>query len=54
MLKYSRLYPEVTDEAQINAARVEAILRRQATIEVHEDSLSPQYLELNPASGEYN
>ncbi len=54
VLKYSRLYPELTDEAQINAARVEAILRRQATIEVHEDSLSPQYLELNPASGEYN
>ena len=54
VLKHHRLYPEVADEAQINAARVEAALRRQAPHSVQDNSLSPHYIELNPASGEYN
>jgi hypothetical protein len=54
VLKHHRLYPEVADEAQINAARVEATLRRQATHPAQDHSLSPHYIELNPASGEYN
>ncbi len=54
VLKHHRLYPEVADEAQINAARVEATLRRQAPHSVQDNSLSPHYIELNPVSGEYN
>lgn len=54
VLKYNRLYPEVMDESQINAARVEATLRRQAPHSVQDNSLSPYYIELNPVGGEYN
>lgn len=54
VLKYNRLYPEVMNEAQINAARVEAALRRQTPHSVQDNSLSPHYIELNPVGGEYN
>ena len=54
VLKYNRLYPEVMNEAQINAARVEAALRRQTSHSVQDNSLSPYYIELNPVGGEYN
>lgn len=54
VLKYNRLYPEVINEAQINAARVEAALRRQTPHSVADNSLPPYYIELNPVSGEYN
>jgi hypothetical protein len=54
VLKYNRLYPEVMNEAQINAARVEAALRRQTSHNVQDKSLSPYYIELNPVGGEYN
>jgi hypothetical protein len=54
VLRHYRLYPEVTDEAQINATRVEATLRRQAPHPDQDNSLSPYYIELNPVSGEYN
>lgn len=54
VLKHCHLYPEYTDASQINAARVEAALRRQAPAAREDGSLSPYYIELNPASGEYN
>jgi hypothetical protein len=54
VLRYNRLYPELMDETQVNAARVEATLRRQAPHSVQDNSLSPYYIELNPVSGEYN
>jgi hypothetical protein len=56
MVKYHRLYPEVIDPAQLRAAQVEMALRerRQESEEVTRTSMSPFYIELNPASGEYN
>jgi len=54
VLKYSHLYPEMADEAQVNAARVEAALRHQAPRGEQDNTMSPYYIELNPVSGEYN
>jgi hypothetical protein len=54
VLKHCRLYPQLADEAQINAARVEAALRRQGAHARQDNNLSPYYIELNPGSGEYN
>lgn len=54
VLKHCQLYPEVVDQAQINAARVEAALCRQTAQSVQDNSLSPYYIELNPVGGEYN
>lgn len=49
-----RLYPEILDERAIQAALVEAILRRsqQAASGKKDESLSPHYIELNPTGGE--
>jgi hypothetical protein len=52
--RHCHLYPQFADEAQINAARVEAALRRQSHHAQPDSSLSPYYIELNPGSGEYN
>jgi hypothetical protein len=54
VLRHCHLYPEIADETQINAARVEAALRCQASHSVQDNCMSPYYIELNPASGEYN
>jgi hypothetical protein len=54
VLKHSRLYPQLADASQINAARVEATLRRRTPHVGQDNSLSPYYIELNPGSGEYN
>lgn len=50
-----RLYPEVANQAELNAALVESVLlnsqaRRQAT---EDTALSTFYIELNPGGGEY-
>lgn len=48
-----RLYPEIIDNAAINSARVEAMLRHsQPEPEEEENILSTWYLELNPSSME--
>ncbi len=46
--KQHRLYPEIIDQSQINAARVEARLRRSSDVGTvpEEDVLSPEYIEL--------
>lgn len=50
-----RLYPELADAALIQAARVEAMLRRsQAGREETTGTMSTFYIELNPAGGNYN
>jgi hypothetical protein len=54
VLKYSHLYPELVDETQINAARVEAALRQQAPRREQDSILAPHYLELNQVSGDYD
>ena len=54
VLKYSHLYPAMADEAQVNAARVEATLRHQAPHREQDNTMSPYYIELNPVSDEYN
>ena len=49
-----RLYPAVVDAAQIQAARVEAMLRRsQMQQEEGTGAMSTFYIELNPAGGNY-
>jgi hypothetical protein len=46
-----RLYPQIIDDSQILAARVEAELRRsQSAPERQEDALSTFYIELNPTA----
>ncbi len=56
MIKHHHLYPELIDPAQLKAAQVEMALRnrRPEHEEVSHTSMSPFYIELNPASGEYN
>lgn len=56
MIKHHHLYPELIDPAQLKAAKVEMALRnrRPEHEEVSHTSMSPFYIELNPASGEYN
>lgn len=56
MVKHHRLYPEIADPVQLRAARVELALRnrRPEHEEASHTSMSPFYIELNPASGEYN
>ncbi|TNF35742.1 MAG: hypothetical protein EP315_05305 [Gammaproteobacteria bacterium] len=46
--KQHRLYPEIVDISQINAARVEARLRRSSGINkpAEDDVMSPEYIEL--------
>ncbi len=55
MVKQHRLYPAQADPAQLKAARVEMILRdrRSESQEVAHTSMSPFYIELSPAGGEY-
>jgi hypothetical protein len=49
-----RLYPEIADAAVIQAARVEAMLRRsQVNRDETAGSMSTFYIELNPAGGNY-
>jgi hypothetical protein len=56
MVKHYHLYPELVDPAQLKAAQVEMALRnrRSEHEEASHTSMSPFYIELNPASGEYN
>ncbi len=56
MIKHHHLYPELIDPAQLKAAQVEMALRnrRPEHEEASHTSMSPFYIELNPASGEYN
>jgi len=56
MVKHHQLYPMMMDAAQLKAAQVEMALRhrRQEPEDVSHTSMSPFYIELNPASGEYN
>lgn len=56
MVKQHRLYPRLADPAQLRAAQVEMALRhrRPEGADVAHTSMSPFYIELNPASGEYN
>jgi hypothetical protein len=56
VVKHYRLYPELVDPAQLKAAQVEMALRsrRSEHEEASHTSMSPFYIELNPASGEYN
>lgn len=55
MVKQHRLYPKIADPAQIKAALVEMVLREKTptTKDKPNSSLSPYYIELNPAGGEY-
>ena len=55
MVKQHRLYPETVDPAQLKAALVEMVLReKQPEMKAKlNPSLSPYYIELNPAGGEY-
>ena len=55
MAKQHRLYPAVVDPAQIKAALVEMVLReKQSSIKENANAgLSPYYIELSPAGGEY-
>lgn len=54
VLKYSRLYPEVADETQINAARVEAALCQRNPSREQDTTMAPHYIELNQVSGDYD
>lgn len=55
MVKQHRLYPNVVDPSQIKAALVEMVLReKQPEVGNQADPrMSPFYMELNPAGGEY-
>ncbi len=55
MVRQHRLYPVVADSAQIKAALVEMVLReKQPSIKENANAgLSPYYIELSPAGGEY-
>lgn len=55
MVKQHRLYPSVADPAQIKAALVEMVLReKQAEAKDRPNaSMSPFYIEISPAGGEY-
>ncbi|MCS6786184.1 MAG: hypothetical protein NZ524_03990 [Thiobacillaceae bacterium] len=54
VMRQHRLYPRVVDQAQINAALVEAMLvSSQAKREREDNALSTFYIELNPGVGEY-
>ena len=55
MVKQHRLYPEVVDPAQIRAAQVEMVLRQQQPEARDNQStgMSPFYIEISPAGGEY-
>lgn len=53
--KQHRFYPDIIDQSQINAARVEAKLRKSQNIgnDPSEDIMSPEYIELmHPCPGE--
>jgi len=48
-----RLYPQIIDKSEINAALVEALISRNQPIpEITEDTLSPFYIELSPSPTE--
>jgi hypothetical protein len=55
MVKQHRLYPAVADPAQIKAAQVEMVLREKQpeTKNKANASMSPFYIEISPAGGEY-
>ncbi len=55
MVKQHRLYPALVDPAQIKAALVEMVLREKqpAMKDNANTGLSPYYIELSPAGGEY-
>jgi hypothetical protein len=56
MVKQHRLYPRLADPSQLRAAQVEMALRERQpdNRDATHTSMSPFYIELNPASGEYN
>jgi hypothetical protein len=55
MVRQHRLYPDVVDPAQIKAALVEMVLREKQTETKDKPNpgMSPFYIEISPAGGEY-
>lgn len=55
MVKHHRLYPAVVDPAQIRAALVEMVLRQKQPESKDKPNagMSPFYIEISPAGGEY-
>lgn len=55
MVRQHRLYPALVDPAQLKAAKVEIVLREKQpeTTDKPNPGLSPYYIEISPAGGEY-
>jgi len=55
MVKQHRLYPGIVDSAQIKAALVEMVLREKQAVTKDKPNpdVSPFYMEISPAGGEY-
>lgn len=55
MVRQHRLYPAIADPAQLKAAQVEMVLREKQpeATDKPNPGLSPYYIELSPAGGEY-
>lgn len=55
MVKQHRLYPDVVDPAQLKAALVEMVLREKQAVTKDKPNpdMSPFYIEISPAGGEY-